>query len=145
MPPTLTGVPRTEAVRRCVVDCLHAVGLAAHVPPVVDAATHVTPPMVTNARFLVISDHEVRLEINQNDPRDPGWDQRYPTLRAYMEFLVTDTLGFSGMGLPFPQRREDVSAWMDEKAKLRAPYLQRLREVLEGEDFQSVARACALA
>ena len=144
MASALTGTRRTEAVRRCIVDCLQAVGLTAHVPPVVDAATHTTPPMFTNARFLVISDHEVRLEINQNDPRDPGWDQRYPTLRAYIEFLVTDTLGFDGMGLPFPQRREDVTTWMDKKTELRAPYLQRMSEHLDSERFQSVARACGL-
>ena len=141
----LTGAARTGAVRQCLVDCLQAVGVAASFPPVVDAASHVTPPMFTNARFLVVSDHEVRLEISQNDPRDPGWDQRYPTLRAYVEFLVTDVLGFSSMGLPFPQRREHVEAYMEKKAELRQPYLERMRAVLDGESFQSVAHACALA
>jgi hypothetical protein len=144
MVPALTGTQRTEAVRACLVDCLQAVGLAVPMPPVVDAATHVTPPMFTNARFLVLSDHQVRLEISQSDHRDPGWDQRYPTLRAYIEFLVRETLGFSSMGQPFPGQREEVAAWMDKKSELRAPYLERMSAFLDSEGFKSIAHACTL-
>ncbi len=138
------GPERAEAVRQCLVECLQVVGVSAHLPQVVDGVTHVTPPMFTDARFLVIGDREVRLEISQSDRRDPGWDQRYPTLRAYVEHLVNETLGFSSMGQSFPQRPEDVAAYRQKKAELRAPYLQRMREHLDGERFQSVARACGL-
>ena len=143
MPGRLEGPERAEAVRQCLVECLQVVGLSAHLPTVVDGATHVTPPMFTDARFLAITDHEVRLEISQSDRRDPGWDQRYPSLRAYVEFLVAESLGFSDLGYPY-RHGDDLAAHMARKKALGLPYLQRMRDHLASERFLSVARDCAL-